>query len=113
MVKLNPYALTQRRRQILASQKSGEKRKVKVQKSRARVPKKYLDEIILGDQAVFVKEEKHVEIIDEGTYVAPSKAEVEVEEPKEEVKKPDAKKPDAKKPDPKKPDAKKTDTKTK
>jgi len=105
MVKLNPYALTQRRRQILASQKSGEKRRAKVQRSR--VPKKYLDEIILGDQAVFVKQEKHVEIIDEGLYVAPSKVDVEVEEPKEEVKKVV----EVKKPDAKKPEAKKTDTK--
>jgi len=89
MVKLNPYALTQRRRQILASQKSGEKRRAKVERSR--VSKKYLDEILLGEQAVFVKHEKHVEIIDEGTYVAPTKAEEE-EKVAEEKKVEEAKK---------------------
>jgi len=83
------------------------KRRAKVQRSR--VPKKYLDEILLGDQAEFVKEEKHVEFIDEGTYVAPTKA--EVEEPKEEEPKKEEKKPDPKKPEAKKPEAKKTDAK--
>jgi len=93
MVKLNPYALSQRRRQILASQKSGEKRRAKVQRSR--INPDYLKNVLLGPQAILVKHVKHVEVIDEGTNVPVSKmVEEEEEEPKPKVeeKKPDDKK---------------------
>jgi len=82
LVKLNPYALSQRRRVVLASQKSAEKRKAKVQRSR--ISKKYLNDVLLAPQAIFVDEGKHVEIIDEGTY---DNTKVVEEEPVEEVKK--------------------------
>jgi len=63
LVKLNPYALTQRRRAILSSQKSAEKRRKKVERSR--INKKYLDNVLLGDQAVYVEEEKKEEIFED------------------------------------------------
>jgi large subunit ribosomal protein L4e len=86
LVKLNPYALSQRRRQILASQKSGEKRRAKVQRSR--VNPGYFENVLLGPQAIFVAKVKRPEIIDEGTNVPVTKAteaEEEVEPEKKEV----------------------------
>jgi len=59
MVKLNPYALTQRRRTILANEKSKQSRRIKVHRKRA--GDKFLEEILLAPQAILVEEEKVVE----------------------------------------------------
>jgi len=59
MVKLNPYAMTQRRRTILANEKSKQSRRIKVQRKRA--GDKFLEEILLAPQAILVEEEKVVE----------------------------------------------------
>jgi large subunit ribosomal protein L4e len=80
MVKLNPYALTQRRRIILASEKSAQKRRAKVQ--RKRVGKRYLEEILFAPMAILVDEGPHREEVDEGFYVG---EDVSVSSEEEEV----------------------------
>jgi large subunit ribosomal protein L4e len=67
MVKLNPYALTQRRRIILASERSSNKRRAQVQKKRA--GKRFLEEILFAPQAAFVEKESHKEEVFEGYQV--------------------------------------------
>jgi len=71
MVKLNPYALTQRRRAILASEKSQQHRRVKVQ--RTRTSKRFLEGILLAPQAFIVEEEKITEVFEEEPTTKPSK----------------------------------------
>jgi len=79
LVKVNPYALTQRRRAILASEKSTQARRNKVQRSRT--SKRFLDDFIFAPQAIIVEEEKVVETFEEmgGADEAPKKTETVVE----------------------------------
>jgi len=71
MVKLNPYALTQRRRAILAAEKSQQHRRVKVQRSRT--SDRFLNGILLAPQAFIVEEQKVHEVFDEEPTTKPSK----------------------------------------
>jgi len=86
MVKLNPYALTQRRRIILASERSSNKRRTQVQRKRA--GKRFLDEILFAPQAVLIDEGTHKEEVFEGyqvedVSVSSEEEEVVVKEPVE------------------------------
>jgi len=76
MVKLNPYALTQRRRAILASEKSQQHRRIKVQRSRT--SERFLHGILLAPQAFIVEEEKIHEVFDE-EVTKPTKIDTEPE----------------------------------
>jgi len=97
LVKLNPYALTQRRRIILQSQKSHEKRRAKVQTVRAR---KAFKEHLFGPMAILpVEAKKEEENFEEFVYEGPitTYEESEEEEVKTEEKEGDDKKEDDKK----------------
>jgi len=78
-VKLNPFALTQRRRAILATEKSKDQRKKRVSVQRTRVSKKYYEDFLFAPQSVLV-ETKVKEIIDEGVYIAGGLEEISSEE---------------------------------
>jgi len=78
MVKLNPYALTQRRRIILSSERSKEKRKEKLQKKRAG---KQFQEQLFAPMAIMGEKKKRIpEEFDQYVYNAPATAYVEIEE---------------------------------
>jgi len=87
LVKLNPYALTQRRRIILSTQRSQEKRREKIHKKRAG---KLFKENLFAPMAILEEKEKKVaEEFEKYVYNAPAtigKGEVVEEEVKVEVK---------------------------
>jgi len=93
LVKLNPYALSQRRRIILASEKTHEKRRAKLEKKR--VDKKYFDEYMFGPMAFVEEGPSHVIFEEEEYYVAGGVSEESEEiEPEPEKTDEDAKKED-------------------
>jgi len=88
LVKLNPYALTQRRRQILQSEKSHERKRKNFEKKRAG---KWFKQNLFGPMAILPVEKKYVEeTFDEYIYhdttVYEESEEEEPEEKKEEGK---------------------------
>jgi len=84
LVKLNPYALTQRRRVILSSERSKEKRKEKLQKKRAG---KLFKDQLFAPMAIMEEKKKRVpEEFDQYVYNAPATTYVEIEEEEEKPK---------------------------